>query len=143
CFIKKIKSKMKKAIALMAIVWLPVWLLAQNITRIEVKDAITNELLIGASIRIKGTPLNGQTNSQGQIQLAQLKPGTHTLQVSYMGYRPLEKVISIPQDQFVSVSMEPSNFLAEEVVVQATRASNNAATTFKNLSREEIAKNNL
>src|SRR5690606_3532058 len=143
CIIKKIKTKMKKAIALMAIVWLPVWLLAQNTTRIEVKNVRTNEVLIGASIRIKGTPLNGQTNSHGQIQLTQLKAGKHTLQVSYMGYEPVEKVVSIPQDQIVRVLMEPSSFLAEEVVVQATRASSNSATTFKNLSREEIAKNNL
>src|SRR5690606_20039981 len=139
----KIKTKMKKAIALLAIVWLPVWMLAQNTTRIEEKDVRTNEDISGATIRIKGTPINEQTNSQSQIQLTQLKVGKHTLQVSYMGYRPLEKVISIPQDQFVSVSLEPSNFLAEEVVVQATRASTNAATTFKNLSREEIGKNNL
>src|SRR5690606_11292708 len=134
---------MKKAIALMAIVWLPVWLLAQNMTRIEVKDVRTNEFLSGASIRIKGTPLNGQTNSQGQLQLAHLKPGNHTLQVSYMGYESVEKVISIPENQIIRVSMEPSSFLAEEVVVQATRASANAATTFKNLSQEEIAKTNL
>jgi len=134
---------MKKAIALMAIVWLPLWLLAQNTVRIEVKNARTNELLKGASIRIKGTPLTGQTNSQGRIQLNNLKSGNHTVQVSYLGYQAIEKVISIPQDEDLVILMEPSSFLADEVVVQATRASANAATTFKNLSKEEIAKNNL
>src|SRR5690606_22364192 len=51
--------------------------------------------------------------------------------------------INIPQDQDLLILMEPSSFLADEVVVQATRASTNAATTFKNLSSDEIAKNNL
>ncbi len=134
---------MKKAIALLAIVWLPVWLLAQNTIRIEVKDAKTMELLTGASIRIKGTPLRGQTNSKGQIQLSNLKAGSNLLVVSYLGYKTIEKAINIPQDQDLLILMEPSSFLADEVVVQATRASTNAATTFKNLSSDEIAKNNL
>src|SRR5690554_10659 len=134
---------MKKAIALLAIVWLPVWLLAQNTVRIEVRDAKTTELLTGASIRIKGTPLSGQTNSQGQIQLNNLKAGSNLLVVSYLGYKTTEKTLVIPQDQRIVVLMEPSSFLADEVVVQATRASTNAATTFKNLSSDEIAKNNL
>jgi len=134
---------MKKAIALLAIVWLPVWLLAQNTVRIEVRDAKTTELLTGASIRIKGTPLSGQTNSQGQIQLNNLKAGSNLLVVSYLGYKTVEKTVTVPQDQSIVVLMEPSSFLADEVVVQATRASTNAATTFKNLSSDEIAKNNL
>jgi len=134
---------MKKAIALLAIVLLPVWLLAQNTIRIEVRDARTNELLTGASIRIKGTSLSGQTNSHGEIQLNNLQAGNNQLVVSYLGYKTVEKILAIPQDQHVLVLMEPSSFLADEVVVQATRASTNAATTFKNLSSEEIAKNNL
>jgi len=134
---------MKKAIALMAIVWLPLWLLAQNTLRIEVKDAGTNEVLKGASIRIKGTQLRGQTNSQGRFHLNNVKNGNQVVQVSYLGYRAVERVVSIPQGEDLVILMEPSSFLADEVVVQATRASANAATTFKNLSKEEIAKNNL
>src|SRR5690606_37012862 len=37
----------------------------------------------------------------------------------------------------------PTRVLTEEVVVQATRASENTATTYKNISKEEIAKSNL
>ncbi len=39
--------------------------------------------------------------------------------------------------------LKPEDFLTDEVIVQATRASKNAATTFKNLTREDIAKNNM
>lgn len=134
---------MKKAIALLAIVWLPVWLLAQNTIRIEVKDAKTTELLKGASVLIKKTPLSGQTNLQGEIHLNNLKSGNHILVVSYLGYKTVEKTINIPQQQDILILMEPSSFLADEVVVQATRASTNAATTFKNLSSDDIARNNL
>ena len=134
---------MKKTIALMAIVWLPLWLLAQNDVRISVRDAKTKELLVGASVALKKSSLNGQTNAEGEFRLNKLESGHYTVVVSYLGYRPVEKGLVVPDDRRVEVLMEPASFLADEVVVQATRASANAATTYKNLSEEEIAKNNL
>ncbi|MFB5945622.1 TonB-dependent receptor [Albibacterium profundi] len=134
---------MKKTIALMAIVWLPLWLLAQNDVRISVRDAKTKELLVGASVALKKSSLNGQTNAEGEFRLNKLESGHYTVVVSYLGYRSVEKSFIVPDDRRVEVLMEPASFLADEVVVQATRASANAATTYKNLSEEEIAKNNL
>lgn len=134
---------MKKTIALMAIVWLPLWLLAQNDVHIAVKDMNTKELLVGASVQLKNRSLNGQTNTEGEFRLNNLRDGNYAITVSYLGYRPVEKSFVVPDDRRVEVLMEPASFLADEVVVQATRASANAATTYKNLSEEEIAKNNL
>ncbi|WP_245977375.1 TonB-dependent receptor [Albibacterium indicum] len=134
---------MKKTIALMAIVWLPLWLLAQNDIRISVKDVNTKESLIGASVQLKNSSLNGQTNTKGEFRLTNLESGTHTVMVSYLGYRNVTKEFSVPGDASIDVLMDPATFLADEVVVQATRASANAATTYKNLSKEEIAKNNM
>lgn len=134
---------MKKTIALMAIVWLPLWLLAQNDIRISVKDVNTNESLIGASVQLKNSSLNGQTNTKGEFRLTNLESGTYTVMVSYLGYRNVTKEFSVPGDASIDVLMDPATFLADEVVVQATRASAKAATTYKNLSKEEIAKNNM
>ncbi len=85
---------MKKTIASTAIaLLLPIWLLAQNSLSVRVKNENGNTL-IGASVRIKGSLLSGQTNSQGEIQLKNLKSGDHLLSVSYLGYETQENKLS-------------------------------------------------
>jgi len=142
-FYKKIIKKMKRTIALTAIaLLLPIWLLAQNSLSVRVKDG-NGKALAGASIKIKGSLLSGQTNSSGEIQLRNLTDGEHVLSVSFLGFQSQEKHVILPQNSTVEVVLGEESFLADEVIVQATRASENAATTFKNLSREDIAKNNM
>lgn len=134
---------MKKTIASIAIAMLlPIWLLAQNSLSVKVKNESGN-LLIGASVKVKGSLLDGQTNSNGEIQMRNLKDGIHLLSVSYLGYEVQERKIELPKDGNVEIVLKPQGFLTDEVIVQATRASDNSATTFKNLSKEAIAKNNL
>ena len=134
---------MRKSIALTAIaLLLPVWLLAQNNLSVKVKNE-HGGTLIGASVKIKGSLLNGQTNAQGDVQLKNLKDGKTILTVSYLGYESLEKEVTIPKDEYVFFVLKPEVFLTDEVIVQATRASENAATTFKNLTKEDISKNNM
>lgn len=134
---------MKRTIALTAIaLLLPIWLLAQNSLSVRVKDG-NGKALAGASIKIKGSLLSGQTNSSGEIQLRNLTDGEHVLSVSFLGFQSQEKHVILPQNSTVEVVLGEESFLADEVIVQATRASENAATTFKNLSREDIAKNNM
>src|SRR5690554_5521109 len=142
-FYKKIIKKMKRTIALTAIaLLLPIWLLAQNSLSVRVKDG-NGKALAGASIKIKGSLLSGQTNSSGEIQLRNLTDGEHVLSVSFLGFQSQEKHVILPQNSTVEVVLGEESFLADEVIVQATRASENAATTFKNPSREDIAKNNM
>jgi len=135
---------MKRTIAFLAIVLLlPFGLYAQHPLRIMVKDADTGEPLIGASVFLQGTPLNGQTNPKGEIYLKRIKEGDYIVKVSYLGYKTAIQRIQIPSITQIEVALETSSFLADEITVQATRASANTATTFKNISKEEIAKDNL
>lgn len=134
---------MKRTIvAIVLALLLPIWLLAQNPLSIKVENENGNAL-IGASVSIKGTLLSGQTNSHGQLQLSNLKDGNHHLVISYLGYQSQEVVVSLPKDHSLNIVLRPENLLADEVIVQSTRAGQNAATTFKNLSKEDIAKNNM
>ena len=134
---------MKKTIASTAIaLLLPIWLSAQNNLSVQVKNEHGNPL-IGASVKIRGSLLSGQTNAQGEVQLKHLKDGKSLLSVSYLGYKTQEKEIDLSQDGKLELVLKPEGFLTDEVIVQATRASENAATTFKNLSKDDIAKNNM
>src|SRR5690606_4473286 len=65
------------------------------------------------------------------------------LSVRYLGYTPYSRSINPTQQQDLSVMMHPESRMTGEVQVMATRAGDNAATTYKNLSKEDIRRNNL
>ena len=102
-----------------------------------------NNLLPGASIRIKNAGIGTTTNSGGNYQLKNLKAGNYILEVSFMGYQPQQKNITLNADLNINFSLITAAYLAEEVIVRGTRANEKSATTFKNLSKEEINANNF
>src|SRR5690606_11233753 len=109
---------MKRTIALTAIaLLLPIWLLAQNSLTVRVKDE-NGKPLVGASIKIKGSLLSGQTNSRGEIQLKNLTDGQHVLSVSFLGFQSQERHVMLPQNSTVELVLGEESFLADEVIVQ-------------------------
>lgn len=103
----------------------------------------SNQALPGASIRLKGKSSGATTDSQGKYQFTNLKAGNYTLVVSFIGYQTVEKNLDLNADQVLNFSLNPSAFLADEVIVRATRANEKSATTYKNLTKEEIRQNNF
>ena len=53
-----------------------------------IKDADTGETLIAANIALLETNRGTTTNTLGYYTLTNLRPGSYTLAVSYIGYRP-------------------------------------------------------
>jgi len=134
---------MKKKVAIIAIAMLlPVWLLAQNPLWVKVKDEY-GSALSGASVKVAGTVLSGQTNAQGQFRLSGLGGGDYVLEVSFVGFKTERQNFSVPSSQVLEVVLLAESYLTDEVIVQATRATANSATTYKNLSKEDLEKNNL
>ena len=134
---------MKKTIALVAIaVLLPVWLFAQSPLFVKVKSE-NGTPLIGASVKVKGSLFSGQTNTQGEFHLKNIRNGDHILQISYLGYESVDKAIAIPANGMIEIVLSIESYLTDAVIVQATRASANSATSFKNLTKDDLAKNNL
>lgn len=52
----------------------------------NVKDAMANDFLPGATVALEGTSMGTITNSEGKYRLANIKPGKYTLVFSYIGY---------------------------------------------------------
>ncbi|HSF54028.1 MAG TPA: TonB-dependent receptor, partial [Algoriphagus sp.] len=69
--------------------------------------------------------------------------GEVELRVSYLGFDSFRKVISIPFSGNLEIALEGKEFLTEEFIVSATRASSTTPTTFSNVDKSEIAKRNL
>ena len=88
----------------------------------KVTDIESGEALIGANVVIKGT-LNGDvTNLQGEFTIKGLSDGEYTLIASYVGYKAIEKKITISGTQAtLDFQLEEGTVFGEEVVVSGTR----------------------
>ena len=88
-----------------------------------IEDISSGERLIGATVKIK-EPGNGgtTTNTYGFYSLS-LPSGNFTLVYSYVGYNPVEKVISATNDQVLDIRLEPQKEL-NEVVIRSNKPNN-------------------
>jgi iron complex outermembrane receptor protein len=111
-------------------------LFAQKIQGI-VFDQETKSPLWGASISVKGSPKGNVTDAKGQFKLS--ASVSEVLLVSFVGYEPAE----IAAAQASKILLKKSNFLQDEVVVRATRADENSAMAYSNMSAADLGKSNV
>ena len=131
---------MKKATTLIFTLIVSVQILfAQQSQKIQgiVFDQETKAPLWGASVSVKGSQKGNVTDSKGRFQLT-ISP-TSIITVSFVGYEPIE----ITADKANQIALKKSNFLQDEVVVRATRADENSAMAYSNVSAAELGKSNL
>jgi len=129
-------------ITALAVLLLPVLVKAQFSIWGTVSEK-SNTTLPGATIKLKNKSAGTTADKQGKYQLTNLKAGNYTLLVSYLGYQTIEKSITINADQTLDFVLVQSAFLADEVIVNATRANEKSATTYKNISKTDIEQNNF
>jgi iron complex outermembrane receptor protein len=138
----KIEKLKKLSSAIIIVLFCPVILWAQSTLSGKVVDQSGQQILLGASLNLSDVGLT-QTDSKGNYAFGNLKNGAYTLSISYLGYQTKEIKVNISANQVLNISLSKASLLSDEVVVQATRATANSATTFKNLSKEDLAKNNF
>jgi iron complex outermembrane receptor protein len=111
-------------------------LFAQKIQGL-VFDQETKAPLWGASVSVKGSQKGNVTDAKGHFSLS--APSDAVLQVRFVGYEPVE----VKASQSNSITLKKSNFLQDEVVVKATRADENSAMAYSNVSAADLGKSNL
>jgi outer membrane receptor protein involved in Fe transport len=86
-----------------------------------VKDAKTQELLIGTTVLIKGTTQGTITDFDGNYTLPGVEPGSHTLVVSFISYEPQEIPVELKagEETELNVALEPAMLDIGEVKVVA------------------------
>ncbi len=112
---------------------------AQTSIKGEVKNAITKEPLSAVSVSVKGSSQGAYTDSRGRFQLNAKLPAT--LLISSIGYTAKELVVS-DASQTISVELEGTSALGQEVVVSASRTTQRklaSPVTIEQLSSKEIA----
>jgi iron complex outermembrane receptor protein len=121
---------------------LPVLASAQFSISGKITDQKTGDVLPGATVTIQNLAISTVSNAAGKYVFKKIKGGSYTIAVSYIGYKTSESTITVSANSTADLALTPSTNMAEEVTVTATRASSNSPTTFTNLSKKDIDKNN-
>ena len=102
---------------------------AQNTFTSKIVDSENNEVLIGATILLKGTTNGVNTNTQGSAILENIPNGKQTIIVSYIGYQEREMIYTFPQAGLVvhEIKLTPSDSEIDEIIIEATRSNRTVA----------------
>ncbi|WP_338068038.1 TonB-dependent receptor [Arcticibacter tournemirensis] len=127
-------------IALLAML-LPYVASAQFSIKGKITDRSSHQPLPGASISIGNR--SATSNSNGDFSITFLEEASYQVRIRYIGYKEYSRTIRISGDQTLDAALERNSFITDEVIVKATRAGENSATTYRNMNRQEIEKNNI
>ncbi|WP_316830528.1 TonB-dependent receptor [Pedobacter aquatilis] len=133
---------MKKLLFAVLTAMLPFFALAQISVTGKVTDN-NQKPLPGASIKLKNQKTAVLSDADGNFTLSNLSAGKYVVLASYLGYKTVEQTIDLNQNQTITFTLTPQAFLADEVIVRATRANEKSATTYKNVTKAEIQENNF
>ncbi|KIC89228.1 hypothetical protein HY58_17550 [Flavihumibacter sp. ZG627] len=82
-----------------------------------------NSPVPSATVRIKDLKKAVLTNNEGAFSFDNIQPGSYTLEVSTIGYKPIEKLVSVLAGTYSELSLQLSQAQTEltEVIVSAGR----------------------
>ncbi len=103
----------------LAIIFVPVSVLASSKIIGKVIDKRTGEPLPGANIYLENTNLGSATAVDGTYTINNVPPGTYTLQVKYLGYKPEKFDIKVSNDVTLEQNAELEYMVLEgqEIIV--------------------------
>lgn len=87
--------------------------------------------LPGASVQIKKLSLGEATNDAGTFRFEKICKGTYLILIQYLGYETVEKRITVDANLELTIDLQPSERVLQEVVVadhsEVTNRTNNTA----------------
>ncbi|MFA6468116.1 MAG: TonB-dependent receptor [Bacteroidota bacterium] len=109
----------------------------------HVKNSVTKEPLIGATVILQGTLIGAATDIDGNFFISNVPIGTYVVRASALGHQPTAKtdiVVSVGKPADVHFELNESTFELEEVTVTTEyfQKSPDAPISIQTLSVEEI-----
>jgi outer membrane receptor for ferrienterochelin and colicin len=120
---------------------------AQNGGKLQgsLKDKLTQEALIGASVQLEGTTLGASSDVEGNFKITNIPPKTYNVLVSYLGYAPQKRfnvVVTVGNANFLNFELETDAKSIGEVTISENKsvkiASIETPLSVQNLSAQEI-----
>jgi len=136
---------MKRTIVVLAILLFTVTAFAQNTYKAVIKDAKTNQVLPGATLKVIGTNIGTKSDSAGIASIGGIASGKQIIQFSYIGYQTKTDTLTFPLAETnlltVLLTAAEENQELEDVVISATRSSrtiDNIPTRVEVIAGEEL-----
>lgn len=108
----------------------------------KVTDAKSQSGLAGATISVPDLRISAITNSNGEFILKNLPAnGRFLLQVSYVGYRSLTRVVDFASPGLLSFALQPSIIEGREVIITGSASSadkRKTSTSVSSLSKAQL-----
>ena len=125
-----------KSLLSLALIMVSSLLFAQTTTVSgKVVDAATAEALIGVQVYVPSLSTGAVSDLEGGYRL-ELPPGTHLIQVSYIGYSPFEQSIEVSsQPLTLDIELTEDLFALDAVVVTGTFAERSLFNSPQSLTR--------
>lgn len=116
----------------------PIWAQSTGALTGIVREAGSQEPLIGATVRIEGTPFGATSDIRGRYRIANLPAGAYRVSFSYIGYETTVLQVSLAEGETkeLSVMLDVKTVTAEEILVMGqlqgqSRALNNQLNSNK------------
>lgn len=116
---------------------------AQFTVQGKITNKQTGEALGRAAIYLENSFISAQADQSGDFILKNLKAGSYLVRISHLGYHTKQQTIAVRGNETINFELNPNSLLADEVLVRSTRATENSGTTYRNVSKEELEKNNF
>ncbi len=108
----------------------------------KIVDSGKRAALVGATISLNSGKLV-LANKNGEFVFTNLPAGNYNVKASFVGYQTVEKTLMLNGNQQLELILSPLALSGDEVIIRSTRASEQTGTTYRNLSKAEIEKNNF
>jgi len=109
----------------------------------KVQDKKTGSALSNATIQLEGTDVIRVSDDDGYFTFDNLAAGAYSIHVKFIGYADKTENIELRANVELTFALEENLQVTEEVVVYATRANDKTPTTFTNVNKQTIEKQNF
>lgn len=92
------------------------------------------------TVLLKGTNKNAQTDDKGHFNIRRITPGDYTLQISLMGYNPVQQAVAISTGKAteVAITLEVSNQDLKEVIIAGNKANKFTRSTSGDVGKIQL-----
>lgn len=87
--------------------------------RVLVKDSLTGEPLEDATVTLTRHKHSHLTDARGVTVFDTLRPGTYTIETSFIGYHSIEQTATVPGNRSLTILLCPSTYHLHEAVVES------------------------
>jgi len=109
----------------------------------KVVDSENGQTLSGANIVLEKSFLSTVSGTDGSFVIKNLHAGHYRLKISYVGYNSYQQKLLLHSNVELKIKLTPTAFMSDEVIISATRVSNNSPSTHVDIGAKVLNKRNM